>query len=283
MRRKGREHMTKTVLKALAVAAVLSPVVGFAQGPKAATYISDEEVKAVNATPGVDRTIKVVDIGPENFAVGVIHRGATGAAARGAAPAGGGAAGAGRGAAAAAAAEPCGEQATAPPAAGSVPGGIAHDQQTEGYLIISGSGTLVTGGKIANGRKSAADSPVTKELNGPSCSGMIVGADVVKKVVKTGDIIIIPAGVPHGWSDIPEHVDYLSFRPSARVLAAGYVNPALKKEECSKFQPGPVPQWAGPGPRPGSHEGRRTRRPSPAARRRSRAPPLPRPSPRRSR
>jgi len=221
--------MTKTVLNALAVAAVLSPVVGFAQGPKAATYISDEEVKAVNATPGVDRTIKVVDIGPENFAVGVIHRGATGAAARGAAPAGGGAAGAGRGAAAAAAAEPCGEQATAPPAAGSVPGGIAHDQQTEGYLIISGSGTLVTGGKIANGRKSAADSPVTKELNGPSCSGMIVGADVVKKVVKTGDIIIIPAGVPHGWSDIPEHVDYLSFRPSARVLAAGYTHPSIKK------------------------------------------------------
>jgi len=228
--------MTKTVLNALAVAAVLSPVVGFAQGPKAATYISDEEVKTVNATPGVDRTIKVVDIGPENFAVGVIHRGATGAAARGAAPAGGGAAGAAGGAggaagrgAAAAAAEPCGEQATAPPAAGSVPGGIAHDQQTEGYLIISGSGTLVTGGKIANGRKSAADSPVTTELNGPSCSGMIVGADVVKKVVKTGDIIIIPAGVPHGWSDIPEHVDYLSFRPSARVLAAGYTHPAIKK------------------------------------------------------
>jgi quercetin dioxygenase-like cupin family protein len=47
--------------------------------------------------------------------------------------------------------------------------------------------------------------------------------------VKAGDIIIIPAGVPHGWAEIPEHVDYLSFRPSARVLEAGYVNPALKK------------------------------------------------------
>jgi hypothetical protein len=227
--------MTKTVLSALAVAAVLSSVVGFAQGPKAATYITDEEVKAVNATPGVDRTIKVVDIGPENFAVGVIHRGASGAAARGAAPAGGGAAGAaGRGAAAGGGAasgappEPCGEPSTAP-AAESVPGGIAHDQQTEGYLIISGSGTLVTGGKISNGRKSAPESTVTKELNGPSCSGMIVGADVVKKVVKTGDIIIIPAGVPHGWSDIPDHVDYLSFRPSARVLAAGYTHPSIKK------------------------------------------------------
>jgi mannose-6-phosphate isomerase-like protein (cupin superfamily) len=225
--------MTNTFLKALAVAAALTPVVGFAQAPRSATYITGEEVKAVNATPGVDRTIKVVDIGPENYAVGVIHRGATGGgAARGAAPAGGAAAagGAGRGAAAAAAAaaEPCGEQSTAP-SSGGTPGMIAHDQQTEGYLIISGGGTLVTGGKIVNGRKSGPDSEVTKTLNGPSCSGTAVGADVVKKVVKTGDIIIIPAGVPHGWTDIGDHVDYLSFRPSARVLEAGYTHPSIKK------------------------------------------------------
>ena len=216
--------MTKTVLKGLVLAAALTPAIGLAQAPKSATYITDEEVKAVNATPGVDRTIKVVDIGPENFAVGVIHRGATGGAARGAAPAGG----AGGGAAAAAApAEPCGEQSTAP-STGGAPGMIAHDQQTEGYLIISGGGTLVTGGKIVNGRKSAPDSTVTKELNGPSCSGTAVGADLVRKVVKTGDIIIIPAGVPHGWTDIGDHVDYLSFRPSARVLTAGYVHPSIK-------------------------------------------------------
>ena len=222
--------MTKTVLKAVAVAAVLLPAVGFAQGNKAATYITDEEVKKVNALPGVDRTIKVVDIGPENFAVGVIHRGAS-AAAGGAGRGAGGGAGAGaagRGAAAAAA-EPCGEQSTAPPASGGTPGMIAHDQQTEGYLIISGGGTLVTGGKIVNGRKSAPDAEVTKVLNGPSCSGMAAGSDVVKRVVKTGDIIIIPAGVPHGWIDIGDHVDYLSFRPSARVLEAGYTNPAIKK------------------------------------------------------
>jgi mannose-6-phosphate isomerase-like protein (cupin superfamily) len=228
--------MTKRVLKAWAVAAVLTPVVGFAQAPRSATYITDEEVKAVNATPGIDRTIRVVDIGPENFAVGVIHRGASGGAARGAAPAGAGAAGGaaaagggGRGAGGgAAAAEPCGDPSTAP-TSGGTPGMIAHDQQTEGYLIISGGGTLVTGGKIVNGRKSPPESEVTKVLNGPSCSGTAVGADMVKKVVKTGDIIIIPAGVPHGWTDIGDHVDYLSFRPSARVLEAGYTNPAIKK------------------------------------------------------
>jgi hypothetical protein len=227
--------MKKAILSVFAVPFILAPAAMLAQGmaSKGATYITDEEVKTVNALPGIDRTIRVVDIGPENFSVGIIHRGATGAAAgagaAGAARGGAGAAaGAGAGRGAAPAAEPCGEQSTAPPTGGTA-GTIAHDQQTEGYLIVSGSGTLVTGGKIVNGRRSPPESEVTKVLNGPSCSGTAVGADVVKKVVKTGDIIIIPAGVPHGWSEIPEHVDYLSFRPSARVLEAGYVNPALKK------------------------------------------------------
>jgi hypothetical protein len=94
--------MRNTVLKAVAVALALAPAVTLAQNkPTAATYITDEEVKAVNATPGVDRTIRVVDVGPENFAVGIIHRGASGApaagAARGAAPGGGAAAGGGAG------------------------------------------------------------------------------------------------------------------------------------------------------------------------------------------
>jgi len=228
--------MTKGIL--ITVVFALAPAVAFAQTPKAATYITDEEVKAVNATPGVDRTIRVVDIGTENFAIGIIHRVATGARGTGAgAGAGAGAGdargGAGRGAGGGAgrggaAPVPCGEKAASPPA-GATPGGIAHDSQTEGYLIVSGSGTLVTGGHIVNGNKSAPDAQVTKELNGPSCGGMIAGSDVVKRVVKTGDIIIIPAGVPHGWTDIGDHVDYLSFRPSDHVLTAGYVHPSIKK------------------------------------------------------
>jgi quercetin dioxygenase-like cupin family protein len=48
--------------------------------------------------------------------------------------------------------------------------------------------------------------------------------------IKTGDIIVIPEGVPHGFSAIPDHVTYLSIRPDLKkVLQHGYVNPALKK------------------------------------------------------
>jgi quercetin dioxygenase-like cupin family protein len=215
--------MRMTIRKVAAVVIALGiPAAAYAQSPKAATYITDEEVKKVNALPGVDRQIRVVDIGNENLAVGIVHRG----------PTGGGAAGGGgrRGAAPAAAApaEVCAEQASAPPADAAATG-ISHDSQTESYVIVSGGGTLVTGGHIVNGRKSAPNAEVTKVLNGPSCSGIIAGPDIARRVVKTGDIIIIPAGVPHGWTDIADHVDYLSIRPSARVLEAGYVNPAIAK------------------------------------------------------
>lgn len=226
----------KTLLLFASAVIVSLPVVAGAQSPKVATYITDEEVKKINALPGVDRQIVSVDIGKLNEAVGIVHRGPTtpgAAGARGAAGAGApgaagarGAAGAGRGAAAA---EPCGETLSGAPPAGTATG-ISHDHQTETYIIVSGGGTLVTGGRIANGRKSGPESEVTRVLNGPSCSGVILGNDVVKKVVKTGDIIIIPAGVPHGWTDITDHVDYLTVRPDPdRVLPAGYVHPAIKK------------------------------------------------------
>jgi quercetin dioxygenase-like cupin family protein len=79
-----------------------------------------------------------------------------------------------------------------------------------------------------NGTRSGPDSEVTTTLNGPSCSGQIVG-NAVTRVVKTGDVIVIPAAVPHGWTNIADHVDYLSVRPDqTKVLPSGYVNPALK-------------------------------------------------------
>jgi mannose-6-phosphate isomerase-like protein (cupin superfamily) len=200
---------------------LIFPVAAMAQTSRPATYITAEQVKAVNALPGVDRQIVNVDVGNTNLAVGVVHRGRTGAPP---AAAGGGAAAA----APAAAPEPCGEKGTVP--AGS-PTGLWHQGQTETYLIISGSGTLVTGGRVMNGRKSAPDSQVTKVLNGPSCSGSIVGDDVVKRVVNVGDIIIIPAGTPHGWADIPDHVDYLTVRPDPqRTIPDLYTNPVLKKQ-----------------------------------------------------
>lgn len=215
--------MKKTLLKALAIATILSPAVAFTQTgrtkPTAATYITKEEVDTVNKNgQGIDRNIKVVDIGHENYTVGIVHRGKT---VNGVAVPSGAAAAGRAGGAATSAPEPCGRlMASAPP--GGTAGGITHDSQTEGYLIVSGGGTMFTDGYIVNGRHN-----LSPDLNGPTCGGMAY--DVVKKAVKPGDIVIVPAGVVHGWLDIEEHVDYLSFRPSPGILTAGWVHPVLRK------------------------------------------------------
>ena len=209
--------MRLTVLKLLAVASVLTPAAAVAQtgkpAPATATYIMKTDIDKVSATEQSkstrDENVKIVDLGYENFALGIIHRASTRTPAP-PAPAG-----------AAAQAQPCGRMmATLPP--GGTPGGITHDGQTEGYVIISGGGTMFTDGYIVNGRHN-----LSPDLNGPTCGGMAY--DVVKKVVKPGDIIIVPAGVVHGWLDIGDHVDYLSFRPSPGILTAGWVNPVLRK------------------------------------------------------
>ena len=216
--------MKNTILKVLVVAAIVTPVAVFAQAgkkPTTATYIMKEEIDKISASEQdkktLDENAKVVDLGYENFSVGIIHRGSTRIPAPPAPAAATGAA--------AAPPKPCGRSmATLPP--GGTPGGITHDSQTEGYYIISGGGEMFTDGYIVNGRQSAQDAPGGP--NGPTCSGMAYG---VKKVtVKVGDIMIAPPGVVHGWSDIPDHVDHLSFRPSQHVMQGGWVNPKIAKK-----------------------------------------------------
>lgn len=137
-----------------------------------------------------DRQMRVVDLGRYSVAVGVLRRGPT----RDSAPV----------------------------------GAISHEKVTEVYYILSGGGTLVTGGTIANPVPFPADGEIVKIDVGPSTSGTFQGGD--RMPVGPGDIVIIPAGVPHGFADVKEQVTYLSIRPDIdHVLPAGYVHPALRK------------------------------------------------------
>ncbi len=103
-------------------------------------------------------------------------------------------------------------------------GAITHDFQTEGYLIVSGSGTAFIDGTLVNGRHS--NSNADGGPNGPGCGGGVaVGSRKVE--LKVGDVLIVPPGVIHGWFDIPDHVDYLSFRPSHDTMKNGWINPTI--------------------------------------------------------
>jgi hypothetical protein len=152
---------------------------------------ADIDLVLKNAPPSPpDRQLRVVDMGKYNLGVGIIHRGPT----------------------------------------NDKPGDpismIYHDYTAETYIITSGSGILTTGGAIVDKKASTGGVNV---MNGPSGNGT-AGAGAYSRRVQTGDTIIIPTGVGHGWSQITDHVTYLSVRPDPdRVLPAGYVYPLLLK------------------------------------------------------
>jgi mannose-6-phosphate isomerase-like protein (cupin superfamily) len=229
--------MKNTALKVLLTAAVLIPLAVYAQpragNPTTATVITKAEIDKISATEQSQQTrdenARVVDIGDGwSMELGIIHRSkqrvmtvgeAQAARGRGNAPAADG-----RGnAQAAAPTTPCGEQMANPPA-DALQGAITHDNQTEGYYIVSGGGTAFIDGHVVNGRHSTANPDGGP--NGPGCGGGVaVGSRKVE--LKVGDVLIVPPGVIHGWFDIPDHVDYLSFRPSHGVMKNGWVNPTI--------------------------------------------------------
>ena len=139
---------------------------------------------------GTDRQIKVADLGDYRLGVGVLYRGPT--------------------------------KPGAPVAA------ISHSKVTEAFYIISGSGTLVTGGAVDNDRAFPPETEFVRLAVGPSSGGVFKGGD--RRPIAAGDVVIVPAGMPHGFEDITDHLTYLSIRPDlSGVLPANYVHPALKK------------------------------------------------------
>ena len=84
---------------------------------------------------------------------------------------------------------------------------IMHDELTEIYHVLSGSGTLVTGGSLVKPERFPADSATVKDLAGPSWHGTVLENGVTRDI-KAGDVVIIPAGSGHWFSHIDGAIDY---------------------------------------------------------------------------
>lgn len=161
--------------------------------PAIATDITAAEVQAVIAHPtgSADRLIKAVDMGAYNVGVGVLRRG--------------------------------------PTKPGAPVSAINHEKITEVYYVISGSGTLLTGGMVVNIKPAPADSEIVKVAVGPSNTGTFQ-QPAQRRKVSAGDIVIIPPGVFHGFDEVTTSVEYVAVRPDPEhVLPAGFVHPAIKK------------------------------------------------------
>jgi len=86
-----------------------------------------------------------------------------------------------------------------------------HDLVSEVYHIIDGSATLVTGADITGLKRRPADDRAVKMLNGPGNNGTAIQNGVTHNL-KPGDVIIIPAGVGHWFSNIDDHIRYIMVR-----------------------------------------------------------------------
>jgi|SRR5579871_1018037 len=141
-----------------------------------ATYISGDEIqqyfKRVATVPVADQQVRAVDIGKGHVAIGVISRGKT---------------------------------------AGGVSPVAEHSQVSEVYHIIDGSGTLVTGPDITEMKPRPADSDSVKLLNGPGNDGKSIRNGVTYQL-KAGDVVVIPAGTGHWFTNIDDHIRYLMVR-----------------------------------------------------------------------
>ena len=83
---------------------------------------------------------------------------------------------------------------------------LIHNDVTETYYIVKGSGTIVTGGSLGDPKPT----DLTRVNAGMSQTGARRGGE--SRRVGPGDIIIIPAGTPHSFSQLDGPISYLVFR-----------------------------------------------------------------------
>jgi hypothetical protein len=88
----------------------------------------------------------------------------------------------------------------------SMPGdAIAHETKTtEIYVVLEGTGTLVTGGTILGTVKQPSG-----RSTGPRGERIEGG---VSRHVSPGDVIVIPGRTPHWWSSLDTDIRYMIVR-----------------------------------------------------------------------
>jgi len=91
---------------------------------------------------------------------------------------------------------------------------LIHDKIDEIYYVLEGSGTLVTGGTLVNPKQTSSSPTI-----GPGWSGSSIQGGESRRVT-AGDVVFIPAGVAHMYSQLDGTIRYLTYRVDpSRVLA----------------------------------------------------------------
>jgi mannose-6-phosphate isomerase-like protein (cupin superfamily) len=86
----------------------------------------------------------------------------------------------------------------------------SHDNVAEVYHVLEGSGTFVTGGVLVNPER-RENLAYFNTLSGPGITGASIQGGVSRHLGK-GDVVVIPAGTPHWFSEIQSPLTYLVVR-----------------------------------------------------------------------
>ena len=87
------------------------------------------------------------------------------------------------------------------------PRALMHEELTEIYQIIEGSGTLLTGGPMTD-CKPVADPPNLGPTKSYYCT-LVAG---ISQKVMPKDVIIVPAGTAHKFSQLDGPISYVIYR-----------------------------------------------------------------------
>jgi mannose-6-phosphate isomerase-like protein (cupin superfamily) len=86
-----------------------------------------------------------------------------------------------------------------------------HEQVSEVYYVIDGAATLLTGPDLVNSVKRPDSEKTVRLQNGPGWSSDAITNPQVNHL-KAGDMMVIPAGTGHLFTEIPDHITYMMVR-----------------------------------------------------------------------
>src|SRR5215510_1593306 len=76
-----------------------------------------------------------------------------------------------------------------------------HDKETDIFYIMEGEATFVTGGTMIGGKQSRPDQWLGTDIQGGETHHLT-----------KGDVIVIPAGTPHWFKQVPSSIKYFTVK-----------------------------------------------------------------------
>jgi len=76
-----------------------------------------------------------------------------------------------------------------------------HEKETDIFYVTEGEATFVTGGTMIGGKVSRPNQLLGTDIQGGEMHHLT-----------KGDVVVIPAGVPHWFKEVPKSVQYLTVK-----------------------------------------------------------------------